>query len=133
MKFTIKLFFVLLATFQDNPYSGTFTSAERTLQFLDNQSCTITVRGIWGAFKEQKLKWRVREEGIIELVRFGEPRFTFRVMEIDDTTYLVDVNQLEDFIKGLELIDEEPPDISNPTEYDKYLIAVETVRHTLRQ
>jgi hypothetical protein len=87
----------------------------------------------WGGFKEQKLKWRVKEEGIIELVRFDTPQFTFRVMEIDDTTYLVDVNQIKEFTKGLEFINKEPPDISNSTEYDKYLIAVETVRHTLRK
>lgn len=127
----IKFLIILLTTLQTNPYSGTFKSNTQTLNFLENNKCTLTISTEWHGSRVQKFKWRIKNEDTIELIKLGSIKHTFKRVEHNGLTYLVPSKNLTNFTANLSIIENKPTDNSHVREFEKYLIAKETIDATL--
>ncbi len=127
----MKLLIVLLTSFQTNYLSGTYTSNSYTLEFLNENKCTLTIPTAWHGSKEQKFNWRTSGEDTVELTKLGFVKYSFKSVQHKGRTYLVDIKNLDNFRANLLVVKKKPSNSANQSEYEKYLIAKEKIDETL--
>ena len=126
---------------QTSTYSAIHFSAEpilwnlylqlRTLNFLSDNKCTLTILTSWDGTKEQEFNWKTTGENKIELTKLGFAKRTFKKIKYNERTYLVDSQNLANFKTYLLTLEQKPTENSDQFDHEKYLTAKEKVVETL--
>lgn len=128
-----KLLISLLLIIQTDPYTGTYTSNQQTLRFLDNEKCTLTIQTAWHGSEERGFKWQIIGKDTLELRKHGFVKYSFKKIEIKNLSYLVKLESLDIFTNSIRILQEESSNNSDSAAKERFLIAQEVVSSMLKK